>query len=133
MLEALVARMGLPLIVKPTRGGSALGVAIVGDVADLPAAMVGCFSYADTAMLESLVVGTEVAVTVIEQADGSTRALPAVEIVPDSGVYDYASRYTAGTTEFFVPARLDEDIAAECARVAARRARAARSAPPVPC
>ena len=96
----------------------ALGVAIVGDLADLPAAMVGCFAYADTAMLEALVVGTEVAVTVIEEADGSTRALPAVEIVPDSGVYDYASRYTAGTTEFFAPARLDQDVAAECARVA---------------
>ena len=118
VLDALVARMGLPLIVKPTRGGSALGVAIVGDVTDLPAAMVGCFAYADTAMLESLVVGTEVAVTVIEDADGSTRALPAVEIVPDSGVYDYASRYTAGTTEFFAPARLAPDVAADCARVA---------------
>ena len=118
VLSALVARIGLPLIVKPTRGGSALGVAIVARPADLPAAMVGCFSYADTAMLEALVPGTEVAVTVVEDEEGRVRALPAVEIVPDSGVYDYASRYTAGTTEFFAPARLDTEVAAECARVA---------------
>lgn len=118
VLDALVARIGLPMVVKPTRGGSALGVAIVTDVADLPAAMVGCFSYADTAMLETHQAGTEVAVTVIEEADGTVRALPAVEIVPDSGVYDYASRYTAGTTEFFAPARLDAAVADACAQAA---------------
>ena len=53
----------------------------------------------------------------IEDADG-TAALPAVEIVPDSGVYDYASRYTAGTTEFFAPARLSARGRRACARVA---------------
>ncbi len=118
VLDALVARFGLPLVVKPTRGGSALGLAIVRDQADLASAMVGCFAYADTAMLEAYVQGTEVAVTVIEEADGTVRALPAVEIVPDSGVYDYASRYTAGTTEFFAPARLSAEVAERCARIA---------------
>jgi D-alanine-D-alanine ligase len=108
----------VPLVVKPTRGGSALGVAIVREDADLVGAMVGCFAYADTAMLEEYVPGTEVAVTVIEDADGVVQALPAVEIVPDSGVYDYASRYTAGTTEFFAPARLSDRDAAQCAAVA---------------
>ncbi len=118
VLDSLVKRIGLPLVVKPTRGGSALGVAIVRESADLAGAMVGCFAYADTAMLEAHVPGTEVAVTVIEDSDGTVRALPAVEIVPDSGVYDYASRYTAGTTEFFVPARLSDHDADLCARVA---------------
>ncbi|MCU0282689.1 MAG: D-alanine--D-alanine ligase [Candidatus Nanopelagicales bacterium] len=118
VLDALVGRIGLPLVVKPTRSGSALGVTIVHDPADLPAAMVGCFSYGDTAMLERFVPGTEVAVSVVERADGSVQALPAVEIRPDSGSYDFASRYTAGTTEFFAPARLPEAVSAECARVA---------------
>jgi D-alanine-D-alanine ligase len=118
VLDSLVGRIGLPLVVKPTRGGSALGVAIVRESADLAGAMVGCFAYADTAMLEAYVPGTEVAVTVIEDADGTVRALPAVEIVPDSGVYDYASRYTAGTTEFFAPARLSDQDADQCARMA---------------
>jgi D-alanine-D-alanine ligase len=118
VLDSLVMRIGLPLVVKPTRGGSALGVAIVRSNADLAGAMVGCFAYADTAMLETYVPGTEVAVTVIEEGDGSIRALPAVEIVPDSGVYDYASRYTAGTTEFFAPARLSDAAADLCAAAA---------------
>ncbi len=118
VLEALVDRIGLPLVAKPTRGGSALGVSVVRDRLDLPGAMVGCFSYAETAMLESFVPGTEVAVTIVEDASGAPRALPVVEIRPDSGVYDYAARYTAGTTEFFVPARLDQAVAEECARVA---------------
>ncbi len=118
VLKALISRVGLPLIVKPTHGGSALGVAIVREQSDLPGAMVAAFSYGATTMLESLVVGTEVAVTVVEDAHGQPHALPAVEIVPDSGVYDYASRYTAGTTEFFAPARLDEPTAQRCADVA---------------
>lgn len=118
VLDALVGVIGLPLVVKPTRGGSALGVSIVRDAADLPAAMVSCFSYGDTAMLERFVAGTEVAVSVVETPDGSLRALPPVEIRPDSGIYDFASRYTAGTTEFFAPARLPDAVADECARVA---------------
>ncbi|NDH97934.1 MAG: hypothetical protein EBZ17_10875 [Actinobacteria bacterium] len=45
------------------------------------------------------------------------RALPAVEIVPESGMYDYHARYTAGTTEFFCPARLSDEIAATVSEV----------------
>ncbi len=118
VLEALVEHVGLPLVVKPTRGGSALGATVVHSRAELPAAMVVCFSYGDTAMLESYVSGTEVAVSVIEQPDGTLRALPVVEIRPDSGIYDFASRYTAGTTEFFVPARLPQSVADACASAA---------------
>jgi len=59
----------------------------------------------------------EVAVGVIDTGDGP-RALPAVEIVPDGGFYDYAARYTAGTTEFYVPARLADDVAESAAAAA---------------
>lgn len=118
VLDALVNRIGLPLVVKPTRGGSALGVTIVRTMAELPTAMVAAFSYGEAAMLEAYVPGVEVAVAVVEAADGEPIALPAVEICPDSGSYDYASRYTAGTTEFFAPARLSDRVARECARVA---------------
>ena len=118
VLDALVTQVGLPLVVKPTRGGSSLGVTVVRDGGELPAAMVGCFSYGDTAMLEQFVSGTEIAVSVIERTDGSVMALPAVEIQPDSGEYDFASRYTAGTTEFFAPARLTPEVATEAARIA---------------
>ncbi|MFD4191353.1 D-alanine--D-alanine ligase family protein [Amycolatopsis thermoflava] len=110
VLDAIVDHLGLPLILKPDQGGSALGAQVVRDAAELPAAMVGCFAYGDTVLAERLVEGVEVAVAVVER-DGEPEALPAVEIVPESGVYDYTSRYTAGLTDFFAPARLPEESA----------------------
>lgn len=117
VLERILDRLGLPLVVKPTRGGSALGCTVVREPEELPAAMVGCFAYGEVALLERFVAGTEVTVTVIDTGDGP-RALPAVEIVPDGGVYDYAARYNAGATEFLTPARLDDAVATQCAEIA---------------
>jgi D-alanine-D-alanine ligase len=108
VLDAIVAKLGLPLMVKPAQGGSALGCTAVLSVTHLPAAMVKCFSYAQTALVEHFVTGLEIAVSVIEpDGAGSARALPPVEITAPLGNYDYAARYTAGETEFHVPARLD--------------------------
>jgi D-alanine-D-alanine ligase len=117
VMDLLVGSLGLPLIVKPTRGGSALGCTVVRDATTLPGAMVDAFAYGDTALVEQLVEGTEVAVPVVDTGEGP-QALPVVEIRPDGGVYDYTARYTAGSTEFVVPAKLSDEAAAECARVA---------------
>jgi D-alanine-D-alanine ligase len=117
VMDAIVASIGLPLIVKPARGGSALGCTVVREAAALAGAMVNAFAYGDTALVERFVVGSEVAVPVVDTGAGA-RALPVVSIVPDGGVYDYAARYTAGSTEFQVPAKLSDELAAECARVA---------------
>lgn len=117
LLDGLLARLGLPLVVQPARGGSALGASLVTDAADLPSAMVACFAYGEDAMLQAYATGTEVSVSVIESADGPL-ALPAVEIVPDAPFYDYQARYTAGATEFFVPARLDGAVLASVAAAA---------------
>jgi len=117
VLDRLVGHLGLPLMVKPARGGSALGCSTVTKPDELPAAMVSCFSYGEAALVEQFVTGTEVAVTVVDTGDGP-RALPAVEIVPLSGVYDYTARYTAGQTEFFAPARLSDALSAAVAEAA---------------
>lgn len=117
VLDAMVERLGLPLIIKPDQGGSALGAQVVRDAAELPAAMVGCFAYGDTVLAERYIAGVEVAVTVVEQ-NGSPEALPAVEIVPESGIYDYTARYTAGLTDFFAPARLSPEAAKAVAELA---------------
>lgn len=110
LMHQLVSRLQLPLIVKPTRGGSALGAAVVHDVNELPAAMVGAFAYGDVVLVERYIEGTELAVSIIEGSEGPV-VLPPVEVVPDSGFYDYNSRYTAGTTEFFAPARVTAEVA----------------------
>ncbi|WP_169949066.1 D-alanine--D-alanine ligase [Microbispora sp. H11081] len=117
VLARIIDRLGLPLFVKPSRGGSALGASIVRTAEELPAAMVGCFAYGDTALIERYVQGVEVAVSVVDLGDGPV-ALTPVEIVPDRGVYDYAARYTAGQTEFFAPARLSPEVAEACAGMA---------------
>ncbi|MFC6085556.1 D-alanine--D-alanine ligase family protein [Sphaerisporangium aureirubrum] len=117
VLGRIVERLGLPLFVKPSRGGSALGGSIVRKAEELPAAMVGCFAYGDTALVEKYVEGVEVAVSVVDLGKGPV-ALPAVEIVANEGVYDYSARYTAGHTEFFAPARLRPEVADACARMA---------------
>ena len=110
VMQAVGERLGFPLVVKPTRGGSALGVSVVHSPAELPAAMVGAFSYADTAMIQRHISGTEIAASVID-TDVEPRVLPLVEIVPEGDLYDYNARYTAGTTEFFCPARLTDETA----------------------
>jgi D-alanine-D-alanine ligase len=117
VLAAMVDRLGLPMMLKPDQGGSALGAQVVRDASGLPAAMVDCLAYGNTVLAERFVAGVEVAVTVVEDGDGPL-ALPAVEIVPESGVYDYTSRYTAGLTDFHTPARLDEGAAAAVAELA---------------
>jgi D-alanine-D-alanine ligase len=117
VLDAVVARLDLPLAVKPARGGSALGVTVVDDRAGLPRAMVDCFAYGDTALVQRAVRGTEVAVSVVDTGSGPV-ALPPVEIVPAGAAYDYQARYTAGATEYFAPARLDPAVRAEVERLA---------------
>ena len=105
VLDRIVERFGLPLMVKPAQGGSALGARVIRSAAELPAAMVSCLSYGDTVLLEPYVEGVEVSVSVLDLGAGPV-ALPAVEIVPTSGVFDYAARYTAGMTTYHTPARL---------------------------
>lgn len=117
LVSALGERFGFPLMVKPARSGSALGCTRVESAAELPAAMVSAYSYGDVAIIEEYIQGTEVAVGVVE-LDGGPVALPAVEIRPNSGFYDYTARYTAGETRFIIPAEVSESVASACADVA---------------
>lgn len=110
VLANVISSLGAEVVVKPAQGGSAQGVSIVHSPGDLPRAMVEAYTYANEALIERRISGTELAVAVIDTGDGP-RALPAVEIVPLSGVYSFEARYNAGETRFFTPARIDPDIA----------------------
>jgi D-alanine-D-alanine ligase len=112
-LDRVAAARGSPLVVKPATGGSSLGLSIVEDPARLAQAIVGALSYGEAVLIERFVAGTEVAVTVLDGV-----ALPPVEIRPKEGAYDFAARYTAGATEFHVPARLDEAVITACSEAA---------------
>ena len=117
VLAVIAAEFTFPLVVKPAQGGSAQGVTIVDDAAELPRAMVDAYTYSDVALVEQKVTGTEIAIGIIDTGDGPV-ALPAVEIEPLSGVYSFEARYNAGETRFFTPARLSDEITARAAEAA---------------
>ena len=110
-LHRIIERLGLPLVVKPARAGSAMGLRFVDTEADFPAAVMGALSFSDAVVVEGRIEGSEVAVGLL---GAPAAALPLVEVVPKSGVYDYASRYTAGATEYHAPARVPPDVGAAC-------------------
>ena len=99
------------LVVKPGSGGSAQGVTIVDNTEDLPRAMVEAFTYDDVAVVERRIVGTEIAVAVVDTGEGPQALIP-VEIEPSAGVYGFQARYNAGETTFYAPSRLSDDVAA---------------------
>jgi D-alanine-D-alanine ligase len=107
-LTGLEDRLGFPLVVKPSRGGSALGVKFAENWFDVPEALISAFSYDDRVLLERFVDGRELAVSVI-----GNEPLPIVEAIPNSGdSYDFEARYEIGRTSFVCPAELAEEEAA---------------------
>jgi D-alanine-D-alanine ligase len=104
LLDRAMDELGLPLVVKPNRGGSALGIRLVERPDQLPAALMAAFGYDDTVLLEQRVEGTELALS--------------VEIHPKEGWYDFSARYTHGAAEFRVPADLDQATIARCLEAA---------------
>jgi len=107
-LSGLEERLGFPLVVKPSRGGSALGVRFAENWFDVPEALISAFSYDDRVLLERFVEGRELAVSVL-----GNEPLPVVEAIPNSGdSYDFEARYEIGRTSFVCPAGLGADEAA---------------------
>jgi len=113
-LDAAAERLGMPLVVKPARQGSSLGVRFVAAPAELPGALVSAFAYDSSVLLETFVAGRELAVSIV---DGEP--LPVVEAIPlDAGAYDFEARYEIGRTRFECPADLDLADAARARDVA---------------
>lgn len=110
-----------PLVVKPNSQGSTVGLSFVLNESELEPALRSAFSYGDEVLVEEMVQGIEISVPVM-----GDRALPAVEIVPASGQYDFASKYTPGATDEICPARLPEDIAKRAAEIAVKAHNALR-------
>lgn len=105
-LDRIGHRLGFPLVVKPARQGSGLGLRIVENRAAVPAALVAAFSYDERVLLERHVRGRDLCVSVL-----GGEALPVVEpLVREAGPADdaYAARYTIGGSELSCPADLDE-------------------------
>ena len=87
--------IGLPLVVKPVTGGSALGVTVVRDESELPGALVQAYAYAGDVLLEAYVDGYEVTVPVLDLGDGPKGLAPMLIELPEGRSYDYQARYDA--------------------------------------
>ncbi|MDD5658631.1 MAG: ATP-grasp domain-containing protein, partial [Actinomycetota bacterium] len=103
-------RVGYPLIVKPSREGSTIGVTIVENENEVEGAINFAGIYDNKILIEKFIKGRQLTVSLI--GDKPT-ALPVIEVKPKSGFYDFKSKYTAGLTEYVVPALLDKDIEAK--------------------
>ncbi len=91
-----------PVVLKPTRQGSSVGLQFVERVSDWSKALAEAMRYDTQAMMEEKIPGRECTVGIL-----GDEALPIVEVRPKSGVYDYQSKYTAGRTEYLCPAPFD--------------------------
>ena len=117
-LPAIEQRLQFPIVVKPARQGSALGIKFARTPADVPSALVAAFSYDRKVLLERHVQGRELAVSILEQ-NGAPTPLPIVEAVPEQeSFYDFESRYEIGRTKFVCPAQLDPDLERRASQIA---------------
>lgn len=99
--QAIIDQLGANVVVKPNAEGSSVGLSIISTLAELEATLAR--TTAGSWLVEQRIFGRELSVGVLQG-----RAMGIVEIRPKSGVYDYASKYTKGLTEYFAPAPIDE-------------------------
>ena len=118
-IARIVEALGTQVVVKPTRQGSALGVTLVDDQAGLEHALAAALELDAEVLVEERVLGKEITVGVLEDADGEVVAHPVIEIATPEGTwYDYEHRYTAGESDHIIPARLPEATLSELQRIA---------------
>lgn len=112
----IIANLNMPLVVKPVRQGSSLGMSIVKDPEELPAALEQGFRHDNEVMVEEFIRGREITVGVI--GNKILEPLPLIEIIPDDhfDFFDYTAKYQVGATDEICPARVSETIREEAHR-----------------
>jgi len=114
-----VAALGLPVFVKPARGGSSIGITRVDDLADLPAALQTARAADPKVLVEAAVAGREVECGVLEGPEGPRASVPAeVRVSGDRAFYDFEAKYLEDATELDVPADLPAGVTARLQELA---------------
>ena len=117
-VDKLVDRYGLPLVIKPVREGSTIGLTIAQDVDQVASGLLLASRYDRRVLAQKFVRGTEVTVGVLATPD--MVVLPPLEIVSDNPVYDYDAKYTAGKSHHIIPARISEQADNDATAAAAK-------------
>jgi len=94
----------LPVVVKPAREGSTIGISIVRKEEELIPAFKKAMEYDEEILIEEFMKGKEITVGILEDIP-----LPMIEIIPKSGFYDFHSKYTKGETQYILPARISRE------------------------
>lgn len=108
IIKDIGAKFSLPVVLKPATQGSSIGVTIVKEQGQLAKAVTEALTYDPILVVEQYLNGREFTVSVL---DG--KALAIIEIRPHSGEYDYTSKYTAGATDYLVPAPVSDTMTKE--------------------
>lgn len=111
--EEVLAELGLPVIVKPSKEGSSVGLTVVKRIEDLAPAIDEAFRHDDEVMIEQFIAGRELTVGMLGE-----EALPVGEIIPKHEIYDYECKYTAGMAEEVFPADIPAAVAEDAKRQA---------------
>ena len=118
-MKAAVAALGLPVVVKPSKQGSTVGLSVVKRPEDLPAAIADAFQFDDEVMIERFIAGRELTVGIL-----GDDALPVGEIIPKHEIYDYECKYQAGMAVEEFPAKLSAKLTSTVQDLARRAFRA---------
>jgi D-alanine-D-alanine ligase len=105
--KVFINELGFPLVIKPANHGSSIGLSLVENKRDLPAALELAFQFDEYIIIQEYIRGRELTVGILDSA-----ALPVIEIVPQNKFFDFVSKYQSGTTRYIVPAVLDQAVAA---------------------
>src|SRR5207247_5883582 len=118
VVERLVSRFGLPVVIKPVREGSTIGLTIAQDEGAVGSGLVLAARYDRRVLVQRFAAGTEITVGVL--ATPELQVLPTLEIVSENPVYDYDAKYTEGRSHHIIPARIPEPAQAAASEPASR-------------
>lgn len=113
--EQIQTQLEFPLVTKPAREGSSVGISICNNQEELKKGVEAAAPYDYQVLVEKYIDGTELTVPIL-----NGKVLTPIEIVPKTNFYDYTRKYTAGATDYYLPARLPDKVIERCREIALR-------------
>ncbi len=113
--KVFISQFGFPLVVKPANHGSSIGLSLLENERQLPAAIELAFKFDEHIIMQEYIAGRELTVGILDET-----ALPVIEIIPHNKFFDFASKYQDSLTEYIVPAILDQRMALDIQQAALR-------------
>ncbi len=114
----IIAYLNVPVVVKPACQGSTIGVSVARNQKELISAVAFALQYDDTSFAEKFVEGVEVTASILGTED--PQVLPLIEIISETGFYDYKAKYSAGLSRHIIPARISSHVAQKVEAIALR-------------